>query len=367
MKYNGTWFYISNGMLDWSIQTLSRVDNKGTWYCVRNGQLDWEYTGLFEYYGTWYYVRNGRVTWTYNGLCKYGGSWFYVRNGILDWSYSNLILYNGDWYYIHNGMLDWTIDTLSQVDGKGVWYFVKQGRLDWSYSGLYNYYGIWYYINNGRVDWNYTGLCFYNGSWFYVRQGMLDWGYTGLCFYQGDYYYIEDGMINLGYNGPATLPGFSREFEVVDGRLSGGIVPPSETVSKKARATLDKIGWNLRAAFDWSAHMPYTYYTESGDSGTAYYANYGFDHQTGNCYVMAATFVAMARELGYEVYQISGHIPLANGGLANHSWTEVKIGDKFYVFDPNFENERFGGANGYQIYYGMPGTWRYVQYYRMHN
>ena len=89
-----------------------------------------------------------------------------------------------------------------------------------------------------------------------------------------------------------------------------------------------------------------------------WYADYGFKNRKGNCYVMAAMFCEMARVLGYEAHQISGRVPLRAGGYGAHSWVEVKIGDTFYVFDPDFQNEN-PDKNGYQIYYGQSGTWKY--------
>ena len=87
----------------------------------------------------------------------------------------------------------------------------------------------------------------------------------------------------------------------------------------KAAAVLNQVGWDLKAAFQWSAGMKYSKYTATAAPGTEYYANYGFTCKTGNCYVMAATFCEMARELGYDAKQISGSVPLRSGGYGPHS------------------------------------------------
>ena len=125
----------------------------------------------------------------------------------------------------------------------------------------------------------------------------------------------------------------------------------------KAAAVLNQVGWDLKAAFQWSAGMKYSKYTATAAPGTEYYANYGFTCKTGNCYVMAATFCEMARELGYDAKQISGSVPLRSGGYGPHSWVEIEINGTTYVFDPDFTNET--KRNGYQITYGQSGTWRY--------
>lgn len=130
-----------------------------------------------------------------------------------------------------------------------------------------------------------------------------------------------------------------------------------------ARNILNQIGYDLRAAFNWSAGLTYKTMTANASPGSEWFAMYGFENRKGNCYVMAATFYYFARQLGYEVHQMSGGVRNRNGGLAPHSWCEVIINGTTYVFDPSFENGT--GGNGYQITYGAPGTWVYAEYSRM--
>lgn len=135
----------------------------------------------------------------------------------------------------------------------------------------------------------------------------------------------------------------------------------------KAARVLDQVGWDLRSAFNWSAGLTYFGHNSEMPSdespGIDWFADYGFDHHKGNCYVMACTFYRMAKMLGYEVYPISGWVPSARGGMTPHSWTEIVENGKIYVYDPNFTNET--GRNGYRITYGQSGTWRYADYHRM--
>lgn len=364
VNYNGSWFYVHNGIIDWSYTTLSQVNGSGVWYYVKNGKLDWNFTGLYQFYSTWYYIQKGRLNWGYNNLVYWAGNWFYVKGGRIDWNYSNLVQYSGKWFYVHNGKIDWSYSTLAQVNGSGTWYYVKNGQIDWNYTGLSQYYTTWYYINKGRLDWGYTGLAYYGGGWFYVKGGRLDWSYTGLAYYNGDWFYMENGKLNWGYSGKATIPGYNKQFDVVNGKVSGGLIAPSAALANRADSILNSVGWNLRAAFNWSK-MNWTVYDVNPGYGVSHYATYGFNNHHGNCYVMAGTFVTLARELGYEAYQITGSVPSLNGGMTPHSWAEVKIDNKFYVFDPDFEKE--AGGNGYQFSYGTRGTWRYSDYYRMHN
>ena len=132
----------------------------------------------------------------------------------------------------------------------------------------------------------------------------------------------------------------------------------------KAKAVLDHVGWNLQAAYDWSVAL--TYYGHTDDMpqdrtpGSKWYADYGFDNLKGNCYVMAATFYEMARELGYSVRQIEGGVEDWGGGYNDHSWTEIDLEDGTFIFDPNYTNET--GRNGWKLNYGQSGTWKYKVY-----
>ena len=135
----------------------------------------------------------------------------------------------------------------------------------------------------------------------------------------------------------------------------------------KAAHVLDQVGWDLRSAFNWSAGLTYFGHNSEMPSdespGIDWFADYGFDHHKGNCYVMACTFYRMAKLLGYECYVISGYVPARRGGMTPHSWTEIVEDGKTYVYDPNFTNET--GGNGFKINYGQSGTWRYADYHRM--
>ena len=129
-----------------------------------------------------------------------------------------------------------------------------------------------------------------------------------------------------------------------------------------AANVLNQVGWNLRAAFNWSANFPYVDYAYDPSPGSEAMALYGFQNGKGDCYVKAATFYYMAKTLGYDAHQIAGHVLSQNGGMEVHSWVEIDINGTTYVFDPAFAQ---GGRNGYQFTYGTSGTWVYTSYYRM--
>ncbi len=142
--------------------------------------------------------------------------------------------------------------------------------------------------------------------------------------------------------------------------------PIDRSVYPTAAGVLDSVGWDLKAAYYWSVNT-LSYYghgkpdmPEDGSPGTRWFADFGFSKHKGNCFVFAATFCEMARLLGYPCRQMYGQVPAARGGLTPHSWTEVDINGRTYVFDPEFQHAT--KKNGFMIGYGTPGTWMYTQY-----
>ena len=144
------------------------------------------------------------------------------------------------------------------------------------------------------------------------------------------------------------------------------IDPNDSPAQQNANKVLNSTGPDLRAAFNYAAGLTYknrSLRAPSGVSHVEYYANYGLTNKYGNCYVMAATFCIMARELGYECYLVEGWVPKRGGGVTEHGWTEIVVNGTTYVCDPNFTNET--GKNGYMINYGNSGTWMYQSYKRV--
>jgi YHS domain-containing protein len=125
----------------------------------------------------------------------------------------------------------------------------------------------------------------------------------------------------------------------------------------RAIRLMDKRGWKLRTAYNYSKGLKYKNRWMRRDTAEEY-AVYGFKHHYGNCYVMASTFYVQAKLLGYNVHQVKGYV-----GRWPHSWTTIRQSGRTYVYDPNFENET--GRNGWKIWYGKKGTWRYSHKHNM--
>ena len=190
--------------------------------------------------------------------------------------------------------------------------------------------------------------------------------------------YYRTHVENLGWmgwakNGQAagtTKLGYHMEALEVRLVLKGTYVGPNENYYKdylnptlqKAHEINNSLGRDLRAAFNYAKSITYSRYepADYNGYGSENYAAYGFATHCGNCYVMAAVFTYLAKDLGYDAHQVGGYQGSYN---TPHSWVEIVINGTIYVFDPDFEKEL--GRNGYMFTYGTSGTLMYHSYSRM--
>lgn len=283
--------------------------------------------------GKKYYAdANGKIT---TGWVKYENSWYYLQTekecpetpGAM---MTGWFKQNNNWYYLNPAR-----------DGKMVaseWMLID-GR--W-----YHFYG------GGGME---TGWTKQNGNWYHLNaNGAME---TGWIIMNDDWYYLYPAGNSLG------APEGAMAVNTV---INGYVVAPDGVYNEAyqgAYNVLNRVGWNLWAAYNWSANLPYVNYSNDPSPGSKNFAIHGFKTKTGDCYVMAGTFYYMAKLLGYDAHQIAGYVPLRSGNMGVHSWVEIDMNGSTYVFDPDFTHE--SGRNGYQISYGMSGTWRYSNYYRM--
>lgn len=193
-----------------------------------------------------------------------------------------------------------------------------------------------------------------DGSKFYYQDGKA---LTGLqTIDENQYYFDKKGKMTTGWVAVGNKAYyFNKDTGTMakDTKVKYLKIPKSGNLGKAyalAIKRLNKSGWSLRKAYNYSAKLKYANRSMRKKTSEDY-AVVGFTTGKGNCYVMAATFYVQAKLLGYDVHQISGRVDMP------HSWTEIRQGGKTYVYDPNFTNET--GRNGYKIRYGQHGTWRY--------
>ncbi len=237
----------------------------------------------------------------------------------------------------------------------GIYYALADGTaaLGWQTIDGKEYY----FKSNGHLALGWTAV---DGEVYYFGDDGI--AYTGARYVSQSrnmYMFSSEGVLQRG--GTVLLQGTEYDIDI-HGVITGYVTD----VTRMAADVLDEIGWDLRAAFNWSASLPYynrSLRAPAGEVHSAWYASYGFTNRCGNCYVMAATFYQMARLLGQEVYFVEGGVGSARGTVIDHSWTEMVIDGEVYVFDPDFTNEE--GLDGFQIWYDKPGTWWYYGYERV--
>lgn len=187
---------------------------------------------------------------------------------------------------------------------------------------------------------------------------------TGLYTYNGrEYYGLGGGVLKTGW---AAIGNNAMYFNPANGSMAknttvGYLKVPANGRLGQAYAMgvrqLNKSGWTLKKAYKFSYKLKYQgRWYRAKDSET--YAIKGFGKHKGNCYVMAATFYIQAKLLGYDVHQVQGKV-----GIWPHSWTVIRQNGKEWIYDPNFKNET--GRNGWKIWYGKRGTWKYSKYHKM--
>ena len=172
VKYNGTWWFIENGRIQWNGDSI--VQYGGTWYYVKNGQVDWNsgetlcrYDGAYKgptteempYNESDYCVMDPPTSNWYSEEGNYKGSWWHVKDGRVKFD-TTLVRYNGTWYYVHNGVVDW--GTYLHKNSRPVYHEVI--GTDSNGNDIYN-------VNHNC--YSHFTLCYYNGNWWVIHDGAV--------------------------------------------------------------------------------------------------------------------------------------------------------------------------------------------------
>ncbi len=321
-----------------------------------------------------------------NRVITFGSAWYYMGS---DGSVQRGII-NAKGKYYYGDTKTGVLKKQSWVEADGKKYFARPDASFYqncfiSFGKTYYYCGsdgavavgekvvdgvVYHFESNGIMK-KESGWGEYNGKKYY-KNPATGFPYKNQWVSFGKTYYYANAK-GLMVSGWQTIGGYRYYFDLKTNvmarntTIDGVRIGPdgkASTIYTRAAKILDSVGWNLRAAFNWSAkQIRYQTLSQRPSVGSEWFANYGFQNRRGNCYVMAATFYYMAKALGYDAHQVAGYVPMIGGGMTPHSWCEIVINGTTYVYDPDFTYET--GRNGYQISYGTSGTWRYANYYRM--
>ena len=259
-----------------------------------------------------------------------------VKNG--------LIRENGKTYYYINGELATNTGWITTTAGKKV-YVLKGGEIATTPRKISG--KVYAFKSDGTLN---------KKKGIYKMNGNEYWG-------------NGKGVLKTGWqaNSKNAMYFDKNTGAMVKGKKVGYLKIPKNGRLGKAYARgvkiLNKKGWNLKAAFNYSVkNTSYAYHDMRKPSSEAY-ANFGFTKHKGNCYVFAGQFYVLAKLLGYDVRQMYGYVKRRGNP---HSWTVIKIKGETWVYDPSFHDHGRRIVNGkrvgtgYHFKYGTKNTWRYM-------
>ena len=383
IKFGTIYYYMGN---DGSMQTGIVKANDGRLYYIGEDGTVQKKAQWIEQDGKRYFCNAQGIIYQ-NQVITFGNIWYCMGE---DGSVQYGIAKAGGKYYNTDKVTGIVIKKAGWIDANGKRYFSKaDGNL---YQNQFIKFGETYYycgsdaaiiksttqaVNGVLYRFDSNGIMIKEGGWGeykgnkYYKNPTTGFPYKNqwVTFGRIWYYANANGFMVSGWQ---TIGGKRYYFyydtkymarnAVIEGIRIGddGVADPIYTYAAKV---LDQVGWNLKAAFDWSASLQYKNVSNNASPGSAWFATYGFQNGRGDCYVMAATFYYMAKVMGYNAHQIDGYVPRIGGGKTPHSWVEIDMNGTTYVYDPDFTHEH--GRNGFQITYGTPGTWRYMDWHRM--
>lgn len=266
-----------------------------------------------------------------------------------------------------------------QYVGNNTYYFAKTGKTPKDGLGVKNTSSGWktfdgkqYYLEKGKVS---TGWKTINKQKFYFdatktlsKRGVMATGFYKIG--KNTYYFSPSGKTgtkgkmlkgwqtikNKRYyfysSGVMAKNTYIKQYQVTSsGALSSkafklqkkvqSVVASKTKKSKSKSAKLKACYMYVVKGFSYKR----SYSFKKTPSWEMDYAYTMLTKKKGNCYNYAATFAFLARELGYDAKAITGRITAARGGFTPHSWVEIKMGKKTYLFDPEMQH-----AKGYNLY-----------------
>ena len=170
-----------------------------------------------------------------------------------------------------------------------------------------------------------------------ASENMLEWQITGPHFIHTDY-----GIKWQSTDGTLKNP----DTEIM--KLVASVVEQCTTADMTQKKQLER-------CFDYFVKAS-VYERKTGAPQGDWIESYATDillNGKGNCYNYASAFAYIALGLGYEARVCTGSVTSSLGGRTPHAWTEVKMGDNWYIFDT--EMQRAKGSGYYkQTYESYP-------------
>ena len=193
---NGTdYLYVENGQITYTKNDVIKgaVAAQSGWWHVVGSKVIFDTTVAKNSNG-WWYISNGMVDFSHNGVEKNSNGWWRIENGKVNFSFEGFASNSNGWWYLEGGKVTFQKNDVikGSVDGETTWWHVVNSKVTYDTTVAKNANG-WWSIENGKVNFNFTGVASnQNGDW-YLSNGKVDFNYNGTVTYDGKLYQVVNG------------------------------------------------------------------------------------------------------------------------------------------------------------------------------
>ena len=193
---NGTdYLYVENGQITYTKNDVIKgaVAAQSGWWHVVGSKVIFDTTVAKNSNG-WWYISNGMVDFSHNGVEKNSNGWWRIENGKVNFSFEGFASNSNGWWYLEGGKVTFQKNDVIKgtVDGENGWWHVVGSKVTYDTTVAKNSNG-WWRIENGKVNFNFTGVVSnQNGDW-YLSNGKVDFNYNGTVTYDGKLYRVVNG------------------------------------------------------------------------------------------------------------------------------------------------------------------------------
>ena len=193
---NGTdYLYVENGQITYTKNDVIKgaVAAQSGWWHVVGSKVIFDTTVAKNSNG-WWYISNGMVDFSHNGVEKNSNGWWRIENGKVNFSFEGFASNSNGWWYLEGGKVTFQKNDVIKgtVDGETTWWHVVNSKVTYDTTVAQNANG-WWRIENGKVNFNFTGVASnQNGDW-YLSNGKVDFNYNGTVTYDGKLYQVVNG------------------------------------------------------------------------------------------------------------------------------------------------------------------------------
>ena len=193
---NGTdYLYVENGQITYTKNDVIKgaVAAQSGWWHVVGSKVIFDTTVAKNSNG-WWYISNGMVDFSHNGVEKNSNGWWCIENGKVNFSFEGFASNSNGWWYLEGGKVTFQKNDVIKgtVDGETTWWHVVNSKVTYDTTVAQNANG-WWRIEEGKVNFNFTGVASnQNGDW-YLSNGKVDFNYNGTVTYDGKLYQVVNG------------------------------------------------------------------------------------------------------------------------------------------------------------------------------